>query len=115
MARVLFSFLSVFIVVGGLYRNMCAQDRVGPKPSKTKLFEVSGFGGKISQGTLGGALDALRDKKVQQEIGLLPAQFKELVRLNEEVMKELAPIVEIFSKLSKAEQADKVDQLRTEV
>ena len=122
MVRILFAFVSAFIIFGGLCRGICAQgqpesrnSQVGAKPPKTKLFEVPGFGGKMSQGALGGMLDALRDKKVHEEIGLLPSQLRELNRLNEEVMKEVGPMVENFNKLPKAEQADKVEQLRKDL
>jgi hypothetical protein len=122
MARLLFKFLVAFIVIGGSYRNVCAQDQpesregqIGPKPSKTKLFEVPGFGGKISQGAFGEVFDALRDKKVQQEVGLLPSQLKDLQRLSEDVMKELEPTVDNFNKLSKVEQEVKIEQLRKDL
>src|SRR5690242_1457451 len=101
MARLLFDFLLALIVIGSLCRDLGAQDQpesrdgqAGPKPPKTKLFEVPGFSGKIAQGSFGEMFDALRDKKVQQEIGLLPSQLKDLSRLNEDVLKELGPTVE---------------------
>ncbi len=139
MARTLFDFLVAFIVIGGMYCfgglhyvlglpcDVCAQDQpeprdnqegskqVGPRPQKVKLFEIPGFSGKLSQGAFGAAFDVLRDKKVQQEIGLLPSQLKDLLRLSEDVMKELGPTVENFNKLPKAEQEVKVEQLRKDV
>jgi len=122
MARPLVVFLMVLLVISGLCRDLCGQDKpesgdaqAGRKPQKTRLFELPGFSGKISQGAFGAVFDALRDKRVQQEIGLLPAQLKELLRLNEEVMKELGPLVENFNQLPKAEQEAKVEELRKEL
>jgi len=122
MARKFIGFLVVTFVIGGFDRNSLAQvdperrDRQEEaKPPKVKLFEVPGVGGKISKSALGDIFDALRDKNVQQEIGLLGFQLKELQRLSGEVMKELGPRVETFNALSKTEQDAKVEQLRTDL
>ena len=92
------------VVLNGLCFAVVAQE---PNPAAkdngkpAKFFEFKSPGGR---GTGGGVLDALRDKKVQQEIGLFPVQIQELQALSDQVSQDLQAAVQEFQSLSKMEQ-----------
>ncbi len=109
MSTSLFRLSIAAFVVVGLFVALQAQEpgAKGPpndKGKKVKLFELPKIGGKGGKASSGSVLDALRDKKVQEEIGLIPEQVAELEALAQQVAKELEPLAQEFKSLSKAEQ-----------
>lgn len=108
-------FVVVFVSAFGLHaqENFKSQDSAQEQTAKRgRLFE--GFGVKMPQDATGNVFEALRDKRVQAEIGLLPSQLEDLLRLNEQIAKETAPVVDEFNKLPKPEQQARARALRSD-
>jgi hypothetical protein len=92
-----------------------AQDsRTELKGNNGKIFEGPAFG-KVSGASSGGILEALRDRKAREEIGLVPEQLDELRRLTQQVSTELQPLIDDFNKLPKAEQKARADDFRQDL
>src|SRR5262245_59291458 len=86
-----------------------------PGGKKFKLLDGPGFSGPGAQDLLGSAVSALREKKIQVEIGLLPVQTEELQRLTDQVNAEVEPLVREFKRLAKAEQQTLGEGYRSEL
>jgi hypothetical protein len=118
MPRTFFGFFMVFIAVGGLQAQENSQlqaDSQQQTTRKGKLFEGPPFGNKLTRNAPGSVFDALRDKRVQEEIGLLPLQLEDLLRLSEQVMKEIGPTIDDFNKLPKREQEARASTVRKDL
>jgi hypothetical protein len=123
MASVFFRIMVGMVVMGGTSLALMAQDRADalvrkdePKLKKVKLFDGPAFVNKAAKGaSSSGVIDALRDKTVQDHIGLLPMQVEELQRLTQQVTAELEPILADFNKRPKAEQGAAAEALRKEM
>ena len=106
------------MIVAGLLSFSQAQEP-GAKPpqakdKKDKLFDVPAVGGK-GKAQSGGILDALRDKNVQEEVGLIPAQVEELEALSAKAASELNGWAQRLKSLPKDEQAAQLDTYRKDL
>jgi len=118
MAKAFFLLLAAYTALGGVQAQEHLKpqnDGKAPIAKKEKLFDTATVGVKMPRNAAGGLFDALRDKRVQEEIGLLPLQFDDLLRLNEQVTKDLGPLVDEFNKLPKQEQKARADGLQKEM
>lgn len=107
--------IAVAMVVVGLGMFVVGQVPGQPpvdKGKKAKLFDFGGPGGKMLSNTL---LEVLRDKKAQEEIGLVPPQIEELSLLSEQVTFEIEPLLREFQALPKEEQQAKFEAFRSEL
>jgi hypothetical protein len=107
--------IGVAALVVGLGVLVIGQEPAGPpvdKEKKAKLFDFGGPGGKMVSNTL---LEVLRDKKAQEEIGLVPPQIEELALLSQQVAFEIEPLLREFQALSKEEQQAQFETFRTEL
>lgn len=118
MARLLIPFLTACVAACVLSAQDRTELRSGsnePIAKKGKLFDGGALGMKMPPSAASDILGALREKRVQQEIGLLPLQLEELQRLNDTLLREVKPLVEEFNQLPKAEQNAKAEAFRKDL
>ena len=121
MSRLWFKFVVASVVTGGLYLAVTAQEPGAPggkeKPpmergKKAKLFEGPLFGGKNAPG---GIFEALKDKRVQEELELADFQVTQLQALAAALTADLGPRMEELKTLPKEEQNVAMEDLRKEM
>jgi len=84
------------------------------KGPKGELFKGPAFGGPLQKELQGGLFEALRDKKVQDELELVPEQRAELQRIASALAAKLEPALRELKDLPKEEHDARMLELRKE-
>jgi hypothetical protein len=115
MTAIFYRTVLATLVLGSLGFAARAQEQPGPRPAAVKTLKLFEFGRGPAASGVSNVLEVLRDKKAQDEIGLLPVQAKQLKSLSEQLAVELAPLMQEFQTLPKAEKASRMDDFRREI